>query len=91
MKKLKKILQEVIIEASMSTDLDTYKIADSFTPSELKRLKADGKISGEIYNGAIELQRSWKASHPTMTIGHGAYRKEMSKQLKAQDIYYPTK
>ena len=44
MKKLKKILQEVIIEASMSTDLDTYKIADSFTPSELKRLKVDGKI-----------------------------------------------
>jgi|21_taG_2_1085346.scaffolds.fasta_scaffold15143_5 hypothetical protein len=70
-----------ILEATMSTDLDTYKIADSFTPSELKQLKADGKISGEVYNGAIEIQRQWKQSHPTMKIGHGAYRKEMMKQL----------
>ena len=71
-----------ILEATMSTDLDTYKIADSFTPSELKRLKADGKISGEVYNGAIEIQRGWKLSHPTMKIGGGAYRQAMLKQLK---------
>ena len=70
-----------ILEATMSTDLDTYKIADSFTPSELKQLKADGKISGEVYNGAIELQRSWKRTHPTMRIGGGAYRKQMLRQL----------
>jgi hypothetical protein len=76
-------LKNILNEALMSTDLDTYKIADSFTPSELRRLKVDGKISDEIYNGAIELQRSWKNSHPTMTIGHGAYRKEMVKQIKA--------
>ena len=82
MKKLKDILNEVLSEATMSTDLDTYKIADSFTPSELKQLKVDGKISGEIYNGAIEIQRSWKQSHPTMKIGHGAYRKEMISLLK---------
>tara|TARA_R110001592_G_scaffold253079_2_gene515944 strand:+ start:1819 stop:2346 length:528 start_codon:yes stop_codon:yes gene_type:complete len=70
-----------ILEATMSTDLDTYKIADSFTPSELKQLKADGKISAEVYNGAIELQRSWKQSHPTMRIGGGAYKNQMMKQL----------
>ena len=85
MKKLKKILQEVIIEASMSTDLDTYKIADSFTPSELKQLKASKKISDEVYNGAIEIQRSWKQSHPTMKIGHGAYRKEMTTFINSND------
>ena len=81
MKKLKDILNEVLYEASMSTDLDTYKIADSFTPQELKRLKVDGKISGEVYNGASELQRSWKQNHPTMRIGGGAYRKEMATRL----------
>lgn len=68
-------------EALMATSLDTYKMADSFTPSELKRYKADGKISDEVYNGAIEIQRSWKQSHPTMRIGGGAYKKEMLKQL----------
>ena len=77
------VKNESINEAQAEYSLDAYKIADSFTPSELRRLKVDGKISGEIYNGAIELQRSWKNSHPTMTIGHGAYRKEMAKQLKA--------
>jgi len=75
-----------ILEATMSTDLDTYKIADSFTPSELKQLKADGKISGEVYNGAIELQRSWKQSHPTMRIGGGAYKKEMVKKLNESKL-----
>jgi hypothetical protein len=70
-----------ILEATMSTDLDTYKIADSFTPAELKKLKADGKISGETYNGAIEIQRGWKRSHPTMKIGGGRYKKEMLKLI----------
>ena len=40
MKKLKNILNEVLSEATMSTDLDTYKIADSFTPSELTESSA---------------------------------------------------
>jgi len=86
MKTLKKILQEVIIEAQADFSLDTYKMADSFTPSELKRYKADGKISDEVYNGAIEIQRGWKNSHPTMTIGHGAYRKEMLRVIDTGPI-----
>jgi hypothetical protein len=73
-------------EALMATSLDTYKMADSFTPSELKRYKADGKISDEVYNGAIEIQRSWKQSHPTMRIGGGAYKKEMLKQLNEDKL-----
>ena len=77
MKKLKDIAKEVISEAQANFSILTYKIADSFTPSELKRYKADGKISDEVYNGAIEIQRGWKNSHPTMKIGGGAYRKEM--------------
>ncbi len=74
-------LKNILNEALMDTSLDTYKIADSFAPQELKQLKADGKISDEVYNGAIELQRSWKQSHPTMQIGGGAYKKQMMKQL----------
>ena len=73
-------------EALMATSLDTYKMADSFTPSELKRYKADGKISDEVYNGAIEIQKSWKQSHPTMRIGGGAYKKEMLKQLNEDKL-----
>jgi len=59
-----------LMEAIMDTSMFTYKMADSFTPSELKQLKASKKISDEVYNGAIEIQRSWKQSHPTMKIGH---------------------
>ena len=75
----------------MDTSLFTYKMADSFTPQELKQLKSSKKISDEVYNGAIEIQRSWKQSHPTMKIGHGAYRKEMTtfldKSLKEAPTY----
>ena len=74
--------REQIEEAQANFSIDTYKIADSFSPSELKNLKADGKISAETYNGAIELQRIWKQNHPTMKIGNGAYRKDILKQLK---------
>ena len=75
-------LKNILLEAQADFSLDTYKIADSFTPSELKRFKAEGKISDEVYNGAIEIQRGWKLSHPTMKIGGGAYRKEMARQLR---------
>ena len=68
-------------EAQADFSTDSYKIADSFTSSELKKLKADGKISVEVYNGASEIQRIWKQNHPTMKIGGGAYRKEILKQL----------
>ena len=71
-----------IKEAQANFSIDTYKIADSFTSSELKKLKEDGKISVEVYNGATEIQRIWKKNHPTMKIGNGAYRKEILRQLK---------
>jgi hypothetical protein len=70
-----------LTEAQADFSTDSYKIADSFTSSELKKLKADGKISVEVYNGASEIQRIWKQNHPTMRIGGGAYRKEILKQL----------
>jgi len=74
-------LEDKLTEAQANFSTDTYKIADSFTSSELKKLKADGKISVEVYNGASEIQRIWKQNHPTMRIGGGAYRKEILKQL----------
>ena len=77
--------REQIKEAQADFSIDSYKIADSFTSSELTKLKADGKISAEVYNGATEIQRIWKQNHPTMRIGNGAYRKEIIKQLKAKE------
>jgi len=77
MKKLKDLLNESLSEFG----LDTYKIADSFTPQELKKLKADGKISAESLNGALELQRGWKQRHPSMTVGGGNYKQDMLKKL----------
>ena len=74
-------LKDILKEAQADFSIDSYKIADSFTSSELKKLKADGKISVEVYNGASEIQRIWKQNHPTMKIGGGAYRKEILKQL----------
>ena len=75
-------LKDTLTEAQADFSIDSYKIADSFTSSELTKLKADGKISAEVYNGATEIQRIWKKNHPTMRIGNGAYRKEILKKLK---------
>jgi hypothetical protein len=78
----KVVVEGKINEAQANFSTDAYKIADSFTSSELKKLKEDGKISVEVYNGATEIQRIWKKNHPTMKIGNGAYRKEILRQLK---------
>ena len=79
--KLKNILKEALAEFG----LDTYKIADSFTLSELKRLKTDGRISDEEYNGATQLLKTWMKNHPTYTPGRGAYKKEMKSKLFSLD------
>ena len=81
--KLKDILKEALSEFS----IDTYKLADSFTPQELKKLKDEGKISDQVLNGALELQRGWKQRHPSMTIGGGNYRQDMIKALKEAKFY----
>ncbi len=78
-------LKDILNEAQAEFGLDVYKIADSFTLPELKRLKTDGRISDEVYNGATEIQRGWKQSHPTMTLGGGAYKKEMKSKLFSID------
>ena len=85
MKKLKDIAKEVISEAQAEYSLDAYKIADSFTLSELKRLKTDGRISDEEYNGATQLLKTWMKNHPTYTPGRGAYKKEMKSKLFSLD------
>jgi len=82
MKKLKDIVYEIVLdEAQAEFGLDVYKIADSFTLSELKRLKTDGRISDEVYNGATQLLKNWMRAHPTYKPGRGPYRKEMARKL----------
>jgi len=84
--KLKNILTESKVnEAQADYSLDAYKIADSFTLSELKRLKTDGRISDEVYNGATQLLKTWIKNHPTYTPGRGAYKKEMKSKLFSLD------
>tara|TARA_Y100000310_G_scaffold213404_1_gene214357 strand:- start:122 stop:415 length:294 start_codon:yes stop_codon:yes gene_type:complete len=84
--KLKNILTESKVnEAQAEYSLDVYKIADSFTLSELKRLKTDGRISDEVYNGATQLLKTWIKNHPTYTPGRGAYKKEMKSKLFSLD------
>ena len=84
--KLKNILTESKVnEAQADYSLDAYKIADSFTLAELKKLKADGKISAETYNGATQLLKTWMKNHPTYTPGKGAYKKEMKSKLFSID------
>jgi len=82
MTKLIKLLNEVKLdEASSDFSIDTFKLADSFTPQELKKLKVDGKISTEVLSGALELQRGWKQRHPSMTLGGGNYKQDILKQF----------
>ena len=71
----------------MDTSIDTYKIADSFTPEEIAKLKADGKISDEVVNGALELQRAWKERHPTITIGNSSMGAAFYKKQILQKLY----
>jgi hypothetical protein len=72
-------------EAQAEFGLDVYKIADSFTLPELRRLKTDGRISDEVYNGATQLLKTWMKNHPTYTPGKGAYKKEMKSKLFSID------
>ena len=74
-------------ESLMDTSLDTYKIADSFTPEEIAKLKADGKISDAIVNGALELQRAWKKRHPSIEIGNSSIGSELYKKQILQKLY----
>ena len=78
-------LKDILLEAQAEFGLDTYKIADSFTLPELKRLKTDGRISDEVYNGATQLLKTWMKNHPTYTPGRGAYKKEMKSKLFSID------
>ena len=85
--KITKIVKEVIKESMMDTSLDTYKIADSFTQEEIAKLKSDGKISDEVVNGALELQRAWKKRHPSIEIGNSSMGSKLYKKQILQKLY----
>ena len=74
-------------ESLMDTSIDTYKVADSFTPEEIAKLKSDGKISDEVVNGALELQRAWKKRHPSIEIGNSSMGSELYKKQILQKLY----